>query len=222
MLEKSQKFKNSIYNHLERVGKALSSAKRLYLIDLLCEGPKSVEQLSKETGMSVANTSQHLRVLLEARLVEFEKKGLYSIYRLSDPVVASMFHQMQILGENLFLDIQKLIEDVYGKEGDIEQVTADELMEKLNQNSVMLIDVRPKEYYDENHIPGASSIPLDELEAHLEKLPPDQEIIAYCRGRYCLLSVDAVAILNKHGYKAYRFEDDCRTWDEFEEKKAQK
>lgn len=213
----SQQLKNNIYNHLARVGKALSSPRRLHIIDLLCEGPKTVEKLSKETGMTVANTSQHLQTLLEARLVEFEKKGLYSIYQLSDPVVGVMFHHMQVLGENLLADIQKLIEDVYGKHGDIEQIDASELMERLNKGKVTLIDVRPKEDYEENHISGASSIPLEELEKHLEKLPPDQEIIAYCRGRYCLLSVEAVALLNKHGYKAVRFEDDCRPWDGLEE-----
>ncbi len=210
----SKQLKIDIYRHLARIGKALSSPRRLHLIDLLCEGPKTVEKLSNETGMSVANTSQHLQTLLESRLVEFEKRGLYSVYKLSDPTVGVMFHHMQVLGENLLADIQKLIEDVYGKHGDIEQIDARQLVEKLENGSVTLIDVRPKEDYDNNHIEGASSIPLSELEKHLEKLPANQEIIAYCRGRYCLLSVEAVALLNKHGYKAVRFEDDCRPWDD--------
>jgi len=213
----SQQFKCDIYYHLARVGKALSSPRRLHIIDLLCEGPKTVEKLSNETGMTVANTSQHLQTLLEARLVEFEKKGLYSIYQLSDPVVGTMFHHMQILGENLLADIQKLIEDVFGKHGDIEQIDACQLLEKLNKGKVTLIDVRPKEDYEEDHLPGASSMPLEELEKHLEKLPPDQEIVAYCRGRYCLLSVEAVALLNKHGYTAIRFEDDITPWSTIEE-----
>lgn len=216
MLLDSQQLKIDIYNHLARIGKALSSPKRLHIIDLLCEGPKTVEKIAKETNMSVANTSQHLQTLLESRLVEFEKKGLYSVYHISDPLVGAMFHHMQVLGEQLISDIRHLIEDVYGKVGDIEQITPAELIERMNSGGVTLIDVRPKEDYDTKHIPGASSIPLEELEKHLEKLPPGQEIIAYCRGRYCLLSVEAVALLNKHGYKAVRFEDDCRPWEGLE------
>ena len=209
MADSSQKLKIDIYSHLARVGKSLSSPRRLHIIDLLCEGPRTVEKLAKETGMTVANTSQHLQTLLESRLVEFEKQGLYSVYQLSDPAVGILFHHMQVLGENLITDIQKLLDDVYGEHGEIEQVKPDQLMEKLKKGKVTLIDVRPKEYYDSDHIQGATSIPLEELEKHLEKLPPDQEIIAYCRGRYCLLSVEAVAILNKHGYRAVRLEDDC-------------
>ncbi|SHI54639.1 transcriptional regulator, ArsR family [Dethiosulfatibacter aminovorans DSM 17477] len=214
MATNSQQLKTNIYNHLARVGKALSSPRRLHLIDLLCEGPKTVDTLAKDTGMSVANTSQHLQTLLEARLVEYEKKGLFSVYKLSDSSVGAMFHHMQVLGESLFADIQKLLDDVYEKHGNIEQINAKELMGKLEDGNVTLIDVRPKEYYDLNHIRGASSVPLEELEAHLEKLPKDQEIIAYCQGRYCLLSVEAVEILNKHGYKAVRFEDECLPWDD--------
>lgn len=214
MSTSSQEFKHSIYMHLSRMGKALSSPRRLHIIDLLCEGSKTVEHLAKETGMSFANTSQHLQTLLEARLVEFEKKGLYSYYRLSDPMVASMFHSMQVLGENLIADIKNLIEGVYGKNGDIEQIDSDELVRRMDKGKVTLIDVRPKEEYENNHIPGASSIPLEELEDHLLRLPPDQQIIAYCRGRYCLLSVEAVSILKAHGYHAARLEENCQPWDE--------
>lgn len=205
----SAKLKHDIYNHLARVGKALSSPRRLHLIDLLCEGPKTVERMASESGMTVANTSQHLQTLLEARLVEFEKKGLYSLYRLSDPDVGIMFHHMQVLGENLIADIQKLLDEVYKEHGEIEQLSPEDLSERIKKGNVTLIDVRPQGDYDQNHIPGATSIPLEELEAHLEKLPPNQEIVAYCKGRYCLLSVEAVALLNKHGYSAVRFEDDC-------------
>lgn len=217
----SQQLKINVYNQLARVGKALSSPRRLHLIDLLCEGPKTVERLSKDTGMSVANTSQHLQTLLESRLVEYEKKGLYSVYKLSDPSVGIMFHHMQVLGENVLAEIQKLIEDVHGKHADIEQINAQELMDKIDKDHVTLIDVRPKEYYDINHIKGASSFPLEELEKKLEQIPQDQEIIAYCRGRYCLLSMEAVTLLKKHGYNAVCFEDDCHLWkDETEEPKS--
>lgn len=204
----SQKLKMGVYGQLAKVGKALSSPKRLHLIDLLCDGPKNVDRLATETGMSVANTSQHLQTLLEARLVVYEKRGLYSIYKLSDPLVGVMFHHMQILGENLIADIQKLLDDVYEKHSEIEQVAYGDLMKRIDQGNITLIDVRPKEDYDENHFPGSNSVPIDELEQSLADLPRDQDIIAYCRGRYCLLSIEAVEILQKHGYNAIRFEDD--------------
>lgn len=203
----SKQFKNGIYMQLARVGKALSSPGRLHIIDILCEGSKTVDAISKETGMSFANTSQHLQTLLEAHLVEFEKKGLYSYYQLADPVVMQMFQSMQVLGENLIADIQKLIEGVYGKDGGIEQVDSAELVKRVQSGNVTLIDVRPKEDYEKGHLPGANSIPLEELKENLAELPADQEIIAYCKGRYCLLSVEAVDILKAHGYHATRLLD---------------
>lgn len=214
MIPDSQAFKKGIYGHLARVGKALSSPGRLHIIDLLCEGPKTVENLAEETGMKFANTSRHLQTLLEARLVEFEKKGIYSYYQISDPLVMSMFHAMQELGENLIKDIKELVDEIYGKDSKIEHVDCKDLVRRLQGGKVTLIDVRPKKEYDDDHIPGASSIPLEELEEHLSSLSPDQEIIAYCRGRYCLLSVEAVSILKKKGYHAVRLDDRCMDLDE--------
>lgn len=164
--------------------------------------------------MKFANTSRHLQTLLEARLVEFEKRGLYSYYQISDPLVMSMFHAMQELGENLIKDIKELVEDIYGKNSKIEHVGCKDLVRRMQSGKVTLIDVRPKEEYDADHITGASSIPLEELEEHLSSLPPDQEIIAYCRGRYCLLSVEAVSILKAKGYHAVRLDDRCLDLDE--------
>lgn len=207
MIYDSKTFKTSIYMHLARVGKALSSPGRLHIIDVLCEGSKTVEGISKETGMSFANTSQHLQILLEAHLVEFEKKGIYSYYQLSDPLVVQMFKSMQILGENLIADIQKLVEDVYGKDGGIIQVGTDELVKRVQSGRVTLIDVRSREEYEKGHLAGANSVPLEELKENLTKLPEDKEIIAYCKGRYCLLSAEAVAILKEHGYQAIRLLD---------------
>lgn len=203
----SKDFKNSIYGHLSRVGKALSSHGRLHLIDLLCEGPKSVEQLAGETGMSVPNTSRHLQTLLEARLVMFEKQGLYSIYRIADPTVTQLFQSMQLAGEKLIKDISELVRGIYGDSSKIEQVSCDDLVARMKSGKVTLIDVRPRKDYEKGHLPGANSIPLEELESHLETLPPDEEIVAYCRGRYCLLSVEAVSLLQAHGYQALRLND---------------
>lgn len=209
----SRKFKNSIYMQLARVGKALASPRRLEILDLLSQGPKTVETISKETEMSVANTSQHLQTLLESRLVEFEKKGLYSYYQLADQTVTDMLLSMQIVGEKLITDIQRLIDEVYSNAGDIEQINMDQLVERMKEGKTVLIDVRPKEEYDLLHIPGANSIPLDKLEENLADLPPDKEIVAYCRGRYCLLSVEAVEILKSHGYNAIHLEENARDWN---------
>lgn len=209
MIPDSQSLKKNIYQHLSRIGKALSSPGRLHLLDLLCEGSKTVEHLAKETGMSTANTSRHLQNLLEARLVGFEKQGLYSMYYIADPLVAYMFQSMQKLGEKLIKDIKELVDDIYGHDSKIEHVDCKNLMSRMQSGNVTLIDVRPKNEYEKNHIAGASSIPLEDLEAHLSTLPHDQEIIAYCRGRYCLLSVEAVSVLQKHGYQAVRLDDKC-------------
>ncbi len=203
----THKFKKNIYGQLARIGKSLASPKRLEIIDYLLQGPKTVEAIAKETEMSIANTSQHLQTLLQARLVDFEKEGPYSYYQLSDQMVADMFQSMQHLGENLLTEIQTLIRDVYGKKGDIEQVDIAHLLDNLKRDKVTLVDVRSKEDYGQQHIPGAISIELDELEENLSALPQDQEIIAYCRGRYCILSLEAVKILKSHGYKAATLED---------------
>jgi len=216
MHQDSRKFKNGIYMHLARVGKALASPKRLEILDFLSQGPKTVENIAKETDMSVANTSQHLQTLLESRLVTFEKKGLYSFYELTDESVANMIQSLQIVGENLISDIKKLTDEVYSNTGNIEHINMEQLIERMSSGKVTLIDVRPKEEYDVLHIPGASSIPLEKLGKEMENLPLDHEIVAYCRGRYCLLSVEAVALLKSYGYHAVRLEENTRYWSHAE------
>lgn len=162
--------------------------------------------------MSVANTSQHLQTLLESRLVVFEKKGLYSYYELADDSVASLIQSLQIVGEKLIADIKKLMDEVYSNTGNIEHMNMEQLTERMSSGKVALIDVRPKEEFDFLHIPGASSIPLDNLDQEMKNLPLDQEIVAYCRGRYCLLSVEAVALLKSYGFQAIRLEENTRYW----------
>jgi len=212
MHQDSRKFKNGIYMQLARVGKALASPRRLEILDFLSQGPKTVDNIAKETDMSVANTSQHLQTLLESRLVVFEKKGLYSYYELADESVAGLIQSLQNVGENLLADIKKLIDEVYSDTGNIEHIDMEQLFERMRSGKVALIDVRPKEEYDLLHIPGASSIPLENLGKEMKNLPLDQEIVAYCRGRYCLLSVEAVALLKSYGYQAVRLEENTRYW----------
>ena len=212
MLEESRTFKDSTYTQLARIGKAIASPKRLEILDILIQGPKTVETIARETGMSIANTSQHLQTLLEARLVVFQKQGIYSHYRLADKTVVNFILSLQLLAEQRIAEIQKLREELYTNKDNMEQVKMAELVERMKADKVTLIDVRPKEEYEIMHIPGANSIPLDELEKHLPFLPLNQEIVAYCRGRYCVLSVEAVEVLRAHGFKAVRLEESVQEW----------
>lgn len=217
MLKESRNFKDSTYTQLARIGKAIASPKRLEILDILTQGSKNVETISRETGMSVANTSQHLQTLLEARLVEFQKQGIYSHYKLADKAVVDFIMSLQLLAEQRIAEIQRLREDIYTNKDNMEQVEMSQLVERMKEGKVTLIDVRPKEEYAVMHIPGANSIPMEELEKHLSSLPLNQEIVAYCRGRYCLLSVEAVEILRAHGFKAVRLEESVQEWYSYNE-----
>ncbi|PKM93184.1 MAG: ArsR family transcriptional regulator [Firmicutes bacterium HGW-Firmicutes-1] len=212
MLKEPRNFKDSSYTQLARIGKAIASPKRLEILDILTQGTKTVDAIARETEMSVANTSQHLQTLLESRLVEYQKQGIYSYYKLADKTVANFMLSLQLLAEKRIAEIHKLREDIYTNKDNMEQIQISRLIHRMKDGSVTLIDVRPKEEYEIMHIPGASSIPIEELEQHLALLPENQEIVAYCRGRYCLLSVEAVELLRSHGFKAVRLEESVQEW----------
>jgi rhodanese-related sulfurtransferase len=200
-------FKDAIYEQFARVGKAVSSPKRLELLDLLCQGPRTVEVLAKESGLAIANASQHLQVLHAARLVAAEKEGLFVIYRLADQTVCEFFRTMRVLAESQLAEVEQIKRRfLEGREG-MEPVDRDELLELVREEAVTVLDVRPVEEYNAAHIPGALSIPLKELKLHLAELPRDQEIVAYCRGPYCVLSVQAVEMLRAQGFNAVRLEE---------------
>ncbi len=212
MGQESRTFKDSTYAQLARIGKAISSPKRLEILDILSQGTKTVESIARETEMSVANTSQHLQTLLEARLVEYQKQGIYSYYKLPDQTVVNFILCMQTLAEKRIAEIHKLREDMYSNKDKMEQIQMSHLIERMKEGNVTLIDVRPKEEYEIMHIPGADSVPLEELERHIAQLPINQEVVAYCRGRYCLLSVEAVELLRFKGFKAVRLEESAQEW----------
>jgi rhodanese-related sulfurtransferase len=200
-------FKDAIYEQFSRIGKAVSSPKRLELLDLLCQGERTVEVLAKESGLAVANASQHLQVLRAARLVETEKAGLFVVYRLADQAVCEFFRTMRVLAESRLAEVEQIKRRfLEGREG-MEPVDRDELLELVREKAVTVLDVRPIEEYNAAHIPGALSIPLKELKLHLAELPRDQEIVAYCRGPFCVLSVQAVEILRAQGFNAVRLEE---------------
>jgi rhodanese-related sulfurtransferase len=207
MKNPNRAFKDAIYEQFARIGRAVSSPKRLELLDILCQGPRTVEVLAKETGLAVANASQHLRVLRAARLVETEKEGLFVIYRLADQAVCEFFRAMRVLAGSRLAEVEQIKRQfLAGKEG-MEPVDREALLKRVREGAVTVLDVRPKEEYDAGHIPGALSIPLKELQLRLLDLPRDQEIVAYCRGPYCVLSIQAVEILRAKGFKAVRIEE---------------
>jgi rhodanese-related sulfurtransferase/predicted transcriptional regulator len=200
-------FKDAIYEQFARIGKAASSPRRLELLDLLCQGPRTVEILAKESGLTIANASQHLQVLRSARLVEAEKDGLYVSYRLADQNVCEFFRSMRLLAESRLAEVEQIKRRfLEGRDG-MAPVDREKLLTLVQQGAVTVLDVRPTVEYKAGHIPGALSIPLKELQMRLSDLPRNQEIVAYCRGPYCVLSILAVEMLRARGFKAIRLEE---------------
>jgi rhodanese-related sulfurtransferase/predicted transcriptional regulator len=212
MKNPNRRFKDAIYEQFSRIGKAVSSPKRLELLDILCQGERNVETLAKETGLTVANASQHLQVLRAARLVETEKMGLNVTYRLADQMVCEFFLSMRVVAENRLAEVEQIKRRfLEGREG-MEPVDRDALLNRVREGAVTVLDVRPSEEYQAGHIPGAISIPLNELELRMSGLPPNQEIVAYCRGPYCVLAIQAVEVLRAKGFNAVRLEEGIQDW----------
>jgi rhodanese-related sulfurtransferase len=207
MKNPNRAFKDAIYEQFARIGKAVSSPKRLELLDLLCQGPRTVEVLAKESGLTVANASQHLQVLRAARLVETEKEGLFVIYRLADQTVCEFFRTMRVLAESQLAEVEQIKRRFLEGRAGMEPVDREALLKLVREGAVTVLDVRPVEEYNAGHIPGALSIPLKDLTLHLSDLPHDQEIVAYCRGPYCVLSIQAVEMLRAKGFQAVRLEE---------------
>jgi rhodanese-related sulfurtransferase len=203
----NRRFKTAIYEQFARVGKAIANPARLELLDLLCQGPRTVEALAKEASLGMANTSQHLKVLRAARLVDAEKVGLFVTYRLTDEVVCEFFRSLRSLAESRLADIREITRKfLEGHEG-MEPVDRQALLARVRSGEVTVLDVRPPEEYRAGHIPGALSVPLKDLERRLAEVPRGREIVAYCRGPYCVLAVEAVKILRARGFRAIRLEE---------------
>ena len=208
----NRRFKDAIYEQLARIGKAVSSPKRLELLDLLSQAPRTVEALAKEANLTVANASRHLHILRGASLVESHKDGLFVTYRIVDDSVCEFFRRMRLLAERRLADIEQITRRFLEGREALEAVDREELLERVRRGSVTVIDVRPAEEYRAGHIPGAISIPLKELEARLAELPTNREIVAYCRGPYCVLAIQAVETLRAKGYRAVRMEEGVPDW----------
>ncbi|HYT69004.1 MAG TPA: metalloregulator ArsR/SmtB family transcription factor [Vicinamibacterales bacterium] len=212
MKKSSARFKAAIYEHIARIGKATASPGRLELLDLLSQGPRTVEALAAQIAQSVANTSHHLQVLRRARLVEAEKAGLHVTYRLADPQVAAFFLHLRTLAESRLAEIEQVSRRYLEERGALEAVDDDELLRRVRAGDVTVIDVRPREEYLAGHIPGAVSLPLGELKERLRDLPKGQDIVAYCRGPYCVMALDAVDLLRRKGFRAHRMEQGVPEW----------
>ncbi len=204
--------KRRLYQQFAKIGKAASSPSRLELIEILSQGERTVEALAKETGLSVANTSHHLQFLREARLVEARKEGLHVHYRLASDDVDALARLLHTLGERHLAEVQSLVKRYFTSRDDLTPVSRGDLLARARNGTVLVLDVRPTDEYRAGHIPGAISVPLDQLDRRMRELPRDREIVAYCRGPYCLLAFDAVAALRARGRKARRLEEGLPEW----------
>ncbi|MGM0546545.1 MAG: ArsR/SmtB family transcription factor [Bacteroidota bacterium] len=205
-------FKTNIYSELATITKALGNPRRLEVIELLAQGPCSVEYIAEHTRLSIANASQHLQILKKARLVKAEKKGKYNYYSLSNSKVYEVWKSLRELGFSQNAEIDRLIRDFRNDRQSLETISLKDLQQRIEDNEVLVLDVRPKEEYQEGHIPGAISIPTGELEERIEDLPKDKQIVAYCRGPLCAMADDAVELLNQHGFESKRLEEGYPEW----------
>ncbi len=211
-MNKYRAFKDQLFEQFARVGRALANPHRLEIIDLLAQGERSVEDLAREAAMSVANTSRHLQELKAARLVEVRREGHYGYYRLADEGVYGVWRAMRELGEARLAEIDRLVGTYLTDRESLEAVCVKELLRRTREGDVVVLDVRPEEEYRAGHIPGARSVPMERLEAYLEEIPKDREVVAYCRGPYCVFSDEAVKLLEARGYRASRLTEGFPEW----------
>ena len=204
--------KQRIYDQFARIGKALASSARLELIDLLVQGERPVDALARETAMSIANVSQHLQVLHAARLVESRRDAQRIHYRLADPAVVNLWLALRSTAEAQLAELDSIAQEYLGHPDTFEPIDRDELARRIDAGSVLLIDVRPPEEFVQGHIAGAVSVPIAELKNWAREAPKRKQIVAYCRGPYCVYAVQAVAELKKRGLRATRTEDGVAEW----------
>ncbi len=208
----SKSVKSLLFTEFAQVSKALGSGNRLELLEFLAQGERSVEALAKLSGLSVANTSRHLQVLRQAGLVLTRKEGLYVFYSVAGAGVIRLLAALQEVAQHNVAEVTRLVDTFLTSKDSLEPVSVSELVERMHQGLVTIIDVRPPEEYTAGHLPGAINVPLTDLENHLSELPPEREIVAYCRGPFCVLSFEAVAQLRKNGRKARRLETGFPEW----------
>ncbi len=209
---KGREFKDQVFEQLSRVAAAFASPRRIEILDVLAQGERSVEGIARETGLSVANTSQHLQVLKAARLVAWRRRGVEVLYRLADPVVLEGYRMLRRLAEARLPEVERLVRDYFSGVDGMEAVSREWLMERARRGEVVVVDVRPVEEYAAGHITGAVSVPVSEIETRIGSLPPERTVVAYCRGPYCVLAAEAVRRLRDAGRRAVRLVDGFPEW----------
>lgn len=205
-------FKHDLFSQFARVGKALSNGNRLEILEYLAQTERSVDDLAKVSGLSVANTSQHLQQLRQVGLVNSSKVGLKVYYRIAGDDVVNLLKLLRDVSERHLADVNQLVDTYLTVKDELEPVAREVLLERVKQGLVTVIDVRPSEEYVAGHLPGAINIPPDELEQRLQALDSQQEVVAYCRGPHCVFSFNAVQQLRGAGVKANRLEDGFPEW----------
>jgi rhodanese-related sulfurtransferase len=209
-----QGLKQQIYSQVARIGKVVCHGHRLELLEYLAQGERTVEALAKLTGLSVANTSQHLQVMRQSGLVKARKDGLYVYYSLADDEIVRLLASMRRLAESHLAEVDRLVHAYLTVKDELEPIPRRELLERARKGLVTVLDVRPPEEFASGHVPGAVNIPLKDLATRLKQLPKHQQIVAYCRGPHCVLAFEAVAQLREKGFQARRMEDGFPEWRE--------
>jgi rhodanese-related sulfurtransferase len=205
--------KQQVFSSLAEIAQALGHAHRLELLEHLGQGERSVEDLATRTGLTVANTSRHLQLLRRAALVVGRREGKRIFYRLSgEDAVVGLLLALSKVGERNSAEIGRVMASYFHARDELEPISRDELLDRLRCGSATVLDVRPEDEFQQGHVPGALNIPLAQLERRLAELPPDREVVAYCRGPWCVLSFEAVAALRQRGYRARRLEDGFPEW----------
>jgi rhodanese-related sulfurtransferase/DNA-binding transcriptional ArsR family regulator len=207
-----REFKNRLYGHLARLGKALASPHRLEILELLAQGERTVDSLATEMDISLASASQHLQALKQASLVDSEKHGLFVRYRLADPGVFELSKAIRTVAERRLGDFERLVHQHFGDRSTVEPVSMDELLKRARTKKVVVLDTRPAAEYAAGHIAGAVSVPVDELQRRLKQLPKSKEYVAYCRGPYCVYADRAVELLRARGRRARRLVEGFPEW----------
>jgi rhodanese-related sulfurtransferase/DNA-binding transcriptional ArsR family regulator len=208
----SRRFKDRLFGELARVSKAVASSHRLEIIELLAQGERTVEGVASALSMPVANASHHLRSLHAARLVDSRREGTFIHYRLADPLVFELVRTVRTLAERRLGEVERITRSYFDSRDQLEPVAREDLLDRVRQGDVIVLDVRPAAEYRAGHIDGAISIPTTELKHRLRELPPGKEIVAYCRGPYCVMAVEAVTLLRARGRKARRLADGYPEW----------
>jgi rhodanese-related sulfurtransferase/DNA-binding transcriptional ArsR family regulator len=208
----SENPKSALFSQFAAVAKAVAHPHRLALLEQLAQGERSVEILAERVGVSIANSSQHLQHMRRAGLVTARREGKFVFYNLSDDAVLDLLASVRRIAERNLADVERVVRGYFDRRDSLEPVSRIELIKRLKAGLVTVLDVRPEDEFALGHVPGALNIPLGQLEKRLEEFDSGREIVAYCRGPYCVLSYEAVAMLRTHGFQARRLEDGLPEW----------